>query len=119
MNELLEKPFDPIERQGFFKTTESIRFKIVDKIMRNINLKTPMKTILIISFMMLQGILTNSYAQITDPINNYKDYIENEEVISENKLPAHASFTSFTSKDKALSNHAEYFKSLDGVWKFN
>tara|TARA_R110002012_G_scaffold318604_1_gene537331 strand:- start:18675 stop:22034 length:3360 start_codon:yes stop_codon:yes gene_type:complete len=58
------------------------------------------------------------YAQREDPITNYKYYIENEAVISENKLAARASFTSFTSEKNAINNKAQFHKSLDGIWKF-
>lgn len=51
--------------------------------------------------------------------NNLKDYIENEQVIGEHKLPAHASFTSFSSREELQANQAKYFQSLNGVWKFN
>ncbi|TVZ60407.1 beta-galactosidase [Flavobacteriaceae bacterium MAR_2010_105] len=61
----------------------------------------------------------DAYAQNLDPVGNYKHYIENEQVISENKLDAHVSFTSFTSEKEALSNSPKYFRSLDGIWKFN
>ena len=57
-------------------------------------------------------------SQVKDPIKDYKHYIENEEVISENKLDAHASFTSFTSEKEALGNTPQFYKSLDGIWKF-
>jgi hypothetical protein len=40
-----------------------------------------------------------AYSQEKDPIKDYKYYIENEQVISENKEPAHASFSSFTSEE--------------------
>ena len=69
-------------------------------------------------FVGLMFILTQAYSQIPDPIANYKDYIENEQIIEENKLASHASFTSFTSVDAALRNRPEFFQSLDGVWKF-
>ncbi|WP_034046044.1 glycoside hydrolase family 2 TIM barrel-domain containing protein [Wocania ichthyoenteri] len=59
-----------------------------------------------------------SYGQKSDPINNYKDYIENEKIISENKLDAHNSFVSYTSESNALSSNATYQKSLNGIWKF-
>ena len=49
----------------------------------------------------------------------YKDYIENEQVISENKLDSHASFSSFTSENKALHSINEFKQILDGIWKFN
>jgi beta-galactosidase len=57
----------------------------------------------------------NFYSQNKD----YKHYIENEEVISENKLDARASFTSFTSESDALNNTPKYYQLLDGIWKFN
>ncbi len=60
-----------------------------------------------------------SYSQEKDPIKDYKHYIENEQVISENKEPAHASFTSFVSKENALKNNPHYYKLLNGTWKFN
>ena len=57
----------------------------------------------------------NSYSQNKD----YKHYIENEEVISENKLDARASFTSFSSENDALKNTPKHYQLLDGIWKFN
>jgi beta-galactosidase len=48
-------------------------------------------------------------------------YIENEAVISENKLEAHASFSSYAPNEDALSfnpTNANFFQSLDGKWKF-
>ncbi|MFT5217154.1 MAG: beta-galactosidase [Glaciecola sp.] len=59
------------------------------------------------------------YSQEKDPIKDYKYYIENEQVISENKEPAHASFSSFTSEENALSSKPQFHKSLNGIWKFN
>lgn len=59
------------------------------------------------------------YSQDKDPIKDYKYYIENEQVISENKEPAHASFTSFALLENALNNSPQYYKTLDGIWKFN
>ena len=50
---------------------------------------------------------------------NIWHYIENEQVISENKEDAHASFTSFSSFSSFLKNTPTYKKSLNGVWKFN
>ena len=67
-------------------------------------------------------ITINSFGQALNPIVNYKHYIENEEVISENKLNARASFTSYTTVEDALtfSNHrAQFHQLLDGQWKFN
>ncbi len=60
-----------------------------------------------------------AYCQEKDPIKDFKYYIENEQVISENKLPAHASFTSYTSEENALKNNPHYYKLLNGTWKFN
>lgn len=48
-------------------------------------------------------------------------YIENEAVISENKLDAHASFTSYAPDEDALSFDIEstnFYQNLDGQWKF-
>ncbi|MCO4820455.1 MAG: DUF4981 domain-containing protein [Flavobacteriaceae bacterium] len=59
------------------------------------------------------------YCQQKDPIKDYKYYIENEQVISENKEPAHASFTSFASEENALKNSPQFYKLLNGNWKFN
>ena len=50
------------------------------------------------------------YCQQKDPIKDYKYYIENEQVISENKEPAHASFTSFASEENALKNSPQFYK---------
>ena len=58
-------------------------------------------------------------AQDKDPIKDYKHFIENEAVISDNKLESHASFTSFVSEKDALNNAPEFYQSLDGLWKFN
>ncbi|MGY8928506.1 MAG: glycoside hydrolase family 2 TIM barrel-domain containing protein [Flavobacteriales bacterium] len=59
------------------------------------------------------------YGQQINPITEYKDYIENEEVIGENKLSAHASFTSFSTIEESTTNISKYHKSLNGIWKFN
>jgi beta-galactosidase len=59
------------------------------------------------------------HSQKKDPIKDYKYYIENEQVISENKEPAHASFTSFISEENALNNQPLFRQSLNGNWKFN
>lgn len=59
------------------------------------------------------------YGQQNDPIADYKQYIENEEVVGEHKLPAHASFTSFSTHEQLEENEPEYYKSLNGTWKFN
>ena len=46
-------------------------------------------------------------------------YIENEQVIGENKEDAHASFTSFVSLKNLKANTPTFKKSLNGVWDFN
>jgi len=63
----------------------------------------------------------NSFGQQKDPISDYKHYIENEKVISENKLDTRASFTSYPNYTDALSNNTAnaYYQLLDGNWKFN
>ncbi len=63
--------------------------------------------------------LTLTHAQQKDPTLDYQYYIENEHVISENKLPAHASFTSYFSEETRVSGKPKYVKSLNGFWKFN
>ena len=78
------------------------------------------KIILIVFF--LFGLNANVFGQVKDPIKYYDHYIQNKEVISENKMDAHTSFTSYTSEKNALTNIAEkakYYQSLDGIWKFN
>ena len=57
--------------------------------------------------------------QQKDVITAYKSYIENEAMIGENKLPARASFTSYTSEENAIAETPIYHKSLNGIWKFN
>ena len=49
---------------------------------------------------------------------NIWHYIENEQVISENKEAAHASFTSFASMNELTNNKPNFHLSLDGLWKF-
>ncbi|CDF80337.1 beta-galactosidase (GH2) [Formosa agariphila KMM 3901] len=46
------------------------------------------------------------------------DYIENEQRISENKEPAHASFKSYDSSENLKQDNSEFINVLDGVWKF-
>ncbi|MDO5977490.1 glycoside hydrolase family 2 TIM barrel-domain containing protein [Flavivirga spongiicola] len=70
----------------------------------------------ILPFFLLSTLI---YSQQKNPITDYKYYIENEQVISENKLPAHASFTSFSTVDERKSNRSTYHQSLNGIWKFN
>ncbi|QTD38877.1 DUF4981 domain-containing protein [Polaribacter batillariae] len=62
---------------------------------------------------------SNLNSQQKNPIKDYKFYIENEQVISENKLEAHASFTSFADEKSSFSNRPEFYKLLNGIWKFN
>ncbi|RLD84243.1 MAG: beta-galactosidase [Bacteroidetes bacterium] len=56
-----------------------------------------------------------NYAQQT----NIWHYIENEQVIEENKEDAHASFTSFSTEELALKEeNSKFIQSLDGIWDF-
>ena len=69
----------------------------------------------------LWSIIPLGAQQANDPINIW-DYIENPEMISENKEDAHASFTSFTSLENARTDqfqNATFYQSLDGTWQFN
>lgn len=59
------------------------------------------------------------HSQKKDPIVDYKYYIENERIISEHKLPAHASFSSFATTEEREVNKPKFYKSLNGTWKFN
>ena len=57
------------------------------------------------------------YSQSIDLLN----YIENEQVIGENKLEAHASFSSYAPNENALNfnpTNTTFYQNLDGVWKF-
>jgi beta-galactosidase len=61
-------------------------------------------------------------AQFQNGVDEIWKYIENEQVISENKAAAHASFTSFTTVVNSINKtatEAKYYQSLDGIWKFN
>lgn len=70
------------------------------------------KTILILAIALF--ITCNSIGQEI----NVWNYIENKQVISENKEPTHATFTSYeTTKSRALST-PKFKQSLDGLWKF-
>ena len=51
--------------------------------------------------------------------NSIWHYIENEQVISENKEEGHASFTSFSSEKNLEKNTSQFKKNLNGLWKFN
>ncbi|EAR01320.1 glycoside hydrolase family 2 TIM barrel-domain containing protein [Maribacter sp. HTCC2170] len=57
--------------------------------------------------------------QQKDPISDYQYFIENEQVIGDNKLDAHASFTSYTSSKVLEAGKPQFHKSLNGIWKFN
>ncbi len=73
------------------------------------------KTIILIT--LLSGnILCYSQSQID--IDNIWKYIENEQIISENKEAAHATFTSFSSDENFRTNKAKFKQSLNGFWKF-
>ncbi|MCF8715620.1 DUF4981 domain-containing protein [Joostella atrarenae] len=57
--------------------------------------------------------------QLNKPL---RDYIENPQVISENKEETHATFYSFDSVEEAKENaflSSDNYLSLDGIWKFN
>lgn len=58
--------------------------------------------------------IVNMYGQFSDIWH----YIENEQVISENKEEAHATFTSFTSLKNLQTNNNQFKQVLDGLWKF-
>ena len=75
-----------------------------------------MKKHLLLIFMLVS---VSMYSQQKNPILDYKDYIENELMIGENKLAPHSSFTSFTSKTNVLNKQSKFYKSLDGKWNFN
>jgi beta-galactosidase len=59
------------------------------------------------------------HGQGLDPIVDYKKYIENQQNISEYKLDAHASFSSFSSEMDMKDNQPSFYQLLDGQWKFN
>ncbi|RUA11061.1 MAG: beta-galactosidase [Flavobacteriia bacterium] len=70
-------------------------------------------------FLLLTG--TFLYGQKNNPIKNYDHFIQNHQVIGENKMEARTSFTPYLSEDAALKNLPEksrLYKSLDGIWKF-
>ncbi len=76
------------------------------------NIKNSIKTIFLLLSIIAMG-------QNSDPIKDYKNYIENEQVISEYKLDAHTSFTSFATLNEIQTNTPTFYKSLDGIWNFN
>ena len=70
----------------------------------------------------LVGLSSTGFSQEKHPVKNVWGYVENINVISENKERAHASFVSFPSKQEALTQKAADASTrhyLDGVWKFN
>ncbi|MGK0414158.1 MAG: beta-galactosidase [Polaribacter sp.] len=71
----------------------------------------------IIIFLLL--LVSTLSSQKKAPIKEYKFYIENEQIISENKLEAHASFTSFSDEKRSFQNKPKFYKSLNGIWKFD
>ena len=80
-----------------------------------------LKIKIFLSAFVFLGLSSNLIAQVKDPIKDYNYYIQNKEVISENKMDAHASFTSYTSVDNALNKNADkatYYQSLNGIWNF-
>ena len=56
-----------------------------------------MKKKLLLIFMLTS---VSMHSQQQDPISDYKDYIENELMIGENKLAPHSSFTSLLQKKR-------------------
>jgi beta-galactosidase len=60
-----------------------------------------------------------SYGQKFDPILDYQKYIEDEQIIAENKLSARASFTPYQSENGAAAEVPVHYKLLSGTWKFN
>jgi len=76
---------------------------------------------LILRVFILFGFTTQIFSQEKNPITNYKFYIENKQMIGDNKLKPRASFSSFSSAENALTNNISksYYKLLDGFWKFN
>ncbi|MCL3780572.1 DUF4981 domain-containing protein [Prolixibacteraceae bacterium JC049] len=74
-----------------------------------------------LSLVLVVCMVLNTYAQLADPVKNPWKYVNNKEVISENKEAAHASFAGFSSEEKALttkSTASDLRQYLDGTWKF-
>ncbi len=64
----------------------------------------------------------SSFSQSSDPVKDVWNFVENKDIIEDNKEPAHASFASFSSEKEALTvkdSDAEFRQYLDGIWKFN
>jgi len=80
----------------------------------HINFQFSFKYITIILFLLL-----NTKIMGQDNNINIWDYIENEQIIEENKAPAHASFISFDSEKTLKLDQPKFQLSLDGNWKFN
>lgn len=77
---------------------------------------------LIISFLSFAIFSQMAQAQFQNGIDEIWEYIENEQVIAENKEAAHASFTSFTTVVNSINKKAtaaKFYQTLDGTWKFN
>lgn len=70
----------------------------------------------------IAGLLLAGYAVNAQQLpNELSHYIENPQVISENKEEPHTTFYSFSSEEQALDNKwraSENYISLDGIWKF-
>ncbi|MEN8120460.1 MAG: glycoside hydrolase family 2 TIM barrel-domain containing protein [Bacteroidota bacterium] len=78
-----------------------------------------MKNSLFIIILLLFSI--KFYAQKSNFKGDIWHYIEDEQVIEENKEDAHASFTSFASEGSALKKsklEAKFVQSLNGIWDF-
>ncbi|QCX39742.1 DUF4981 domain-containing protein [Aureibaculum algae] len=72
---------------------------------------------IIFPLLLLTSLILNS--QVLQ--KNIYHYIENPDVISDNKENGHATFHSYTSSDKALNNdikNSTNYQSLNGLWKF-
>ena len=68
-----------------------------------------------LSIIILLGTILSMHCQTADIWH----YVENEQVISEHKEDAHASFTTFSSIKNRELNTPEFKQVLDGLWKFN
>ncbi|MCV6629387.1 MAG: DUF4981 domain-containing protein [Flavobacteriaceae bacterium] len=58
-------------------------------------------------------------AQSPHPIQHYLQFIENPNIIAQNKQVAHASFSSYRSRQNLKNKQAKYRLSLNGYWKFH
>lgn len=50
---------------------------------------------------------------------NLSDYIENPQMIGENKQPAHADFISYADEKELQNAKSSFVKSLNGIWNFH